>query len=643
MANIREELLYTIKLLRAEHKEDLIQFQQLSYRKSIKEKKESGICWYPVTMGKVKWAFSDKLVIELEKPDDLQNDGFQSGKTVAFFSNAGENNIQTCHINGVINNVGRKKLTITLPVSKIPDWVNEGKLGIELTFDETGYRIMQETLTLVANAKWNRLADLRDKLLGLEKIIFHPISPPENPQLNRGQNEALGKVLSAVDLAIIHGPPGTGKTTTLIQAIVDSIKKYPQVMVCAPSNAAVDLLVEKLQMEGVDALRLGHPARVDDAIISQTLDAKIVAHPSYKNYKKLKKEAEECRRDSKKFKRNFGPSERSQRKSLATEAKKIEDDAEMLYRYMLNGLLSSSPVVACTLVGAASQLLKGKRFPIVFMDEAAQGLEPASWIPVLLAEKVVMAGDHCQLPPTIKSREAATNGLKETLFEKCIVRNPEAAKMLTLQYRMPEPIMAFPNIYFYNGQLKAASNTLDHFLEPDEPVLEFIDTAGSGFGEHQDKESMSLQNKEEAEAGLKILTNLLKKVGLKAHSGAYWEVGLIAPYQAQVKLLKRLIQEEPDWVILKKMGKFLTVSSVDGFQGQEKDIILISMTRSNSQGEIGFLADTRRMNVALTRAKRKLIIIGDSATLCTHPFYQQFLDHLQERGFYKSIYEYPVF
>ncbi|MEX2567890.1 MAG: AAA domain-containing protein, partial [Cyclobacteriaceae bacterium] len=336
MANIREELLYTIELLRAERKEDLIQFQQLSYRKSIKEKKESGICWYPVTMMKVKWAFSDKVIIELEKPDESQNDGFQSGKTVAFFSNAGENDIQTSYINGVINSVGRKKMIISLHTSTIPDWVNEGKLGVELTFDETGYRIMEETITTVANASGNRLSDLRNKLLGVDKVIFHPVPYQENAKLNRGQNEALGKVLAAVDLAIIHGPPGTGKTTTLIQAVLDCLKKYPQVMVCAPSNAAVDLLVEKLMQEGVDVLRLGHPARVDDSIISQTLDAKIVVHPSYKDYKKLKFSSEECRRASKKFKRNFGPAERSQKKSLAIEAKKIERDAENLYRYMLN-------------------------------------------------------------------------------------------------------------------------------------------------------------------------------------------------------------------------------------------------------------------------------------------------------------------
>ncbi|MFC4874497.1 AAA domain-containing protein [Negadavirga shengliensis] len=643
MTNIREELLYTIKLLKSEWKEDLEQFKKISQSKPLKERKASGICWYPVRLVKIKWIFSDKMVLELENQEKLESHAFNSGKTVSLFSNAAGDDIQKSRTSGVVNMVTDKKMVITLYTGKIPRWINEGRLGIDLMFDETSYTIMEKTMLKVLEADKDRLATLRDRLLGAGRPVFNRSVDIDVPVLNRGQNQAFNLIDSAVDVAIVHGPPGTGKTTTLIQSILFSLNTSPQVLVCAPSNAAVDLLVEKLFEAGVNVLRIGHPARVEEEMLNQTLDAKIVNHPSYKDYKKLRKSAEECRRNAGKYKRSFGHHEKMQRRALRDEASRLLEDADQLYEYMTHTVLESAQVIACTMVGSASPFLKGRRFSTVFIDEAAQGLEPATWIPVLNAEKVVMAGDHCQLPPTIKSLRAAKDGLQQTLFEKIVKRNPEAISMLDLQYRMPDLIMGFPNASFYQNKLKAAPGTSLHFLREDESVLEFIDTAGSGFTEYLDKKSLSVFNKEEAKASLEILTNLLKRVGVKDKEGRLWSIGLVSPYSAQVRYLKDLVAEDAGCVLLRSLDKNLTVNTIDGFQGQERDIMVISVVRSNPQGEIGFLADTRRMNVALTRAKRKLLVIGDSATLANHPFYQLFLDYVQDRNCYKSIYEYLSF
>ena len=324
------------------------------------------------------------------------------------------------------------------------------------------------------------------------------------------------------------------------------------------------------------------------------------------------------------------------------EADKLKEEALSLESYIIYDIFQRTQVVASTLVGASGPSLKGTKFPVVFIDEAGQGLEPATWIPVLKTDKVVLAGDHCQLPPTIKSFEAARAGLSETLFEKAISRQPEASKMLNLQYRMPELIMGFSAGQFYNKELEAAPNTLNHFLEPEEPVMTFIDTAGSGFTEEQEEETLSTFNADEARFTVNILEGLLQRIGINAFLEQQWTVGLISPYRAQVRRMKELLAEG-NFEAIKAIEELLTVDSIDAFQGQERDVIVISLVRSNPDGEIGFLADVRRMNVALTRAKRKLIVIGDSSTLSSHPFYQDFLDYVEENNIYKSVYEFMEF
>ena len=643
MSDLQKELKYTLQLLKQEWEEDLRQYQEKNLKGTLADKKKEGICWYPVVVKKVKIGYGERYIIEVERNDPDQSHSFQSGKSVSLFSNFADHESKMPRVNGVVNFVRKDLMVVTLTGDRVPDWIHDGKLGVDLLFDEASYREMEYTLKKLLKTEDGRIAELRDTLLGERPAEFSATSPfPPVPTLNEGQNKAVQLIHKAKDVAIVHGPPGTGKTTTIVAAVRQTLEWVPQVMVCAPSNAAVDLLVEKLSDEGLTVLRMGHPARIDDKILSQTLDAKMVQHPSYKDLKRLRKSAEEYRSMGRKYKRNFGKEERSQRKRLMDEADKLKEEALSLESYIIYAIFQRTQVVACTLVGASGPSLKGMKFPVVFIDEAGQGLEPATWIPVLKTDKVVLAGDHCQLPPTIKSFEAARAGLSETLFEKAIKRQPEASKMLNLQYRMPELIMGFSAGQFYDKELEAAPNTLNHFLEPDEPVMTFIDTAGSGYSEEQEEETLSTFNADEARFTVNVLEGLLQRIGINAFLEQQWTVGLISPYRAQVRRMKELLAEG-NFEAIKDLEELLTVDSIDAFQGQERDVIVISLVRSNAEGEIGFLADVRRMNVALTRAKRKLIVIGDSSTLSSNPFYQDFLDYVEGNNIYKSVYEFMEF
>lgn len=640
MANIQEELLIVKNLLRTEWKEDLEQYKRRTWGKSIVERKTAGTCWYPVQVQRVRAGLADKVMIEVRQNGSTSSHGFQSGKSVALFSNTGEGDSSKDSLNGVVNYVKGDAMMVTLGVEAPPDWLYEGKLGVDLLFDENTYRQMESTLNAVLRAESGRLATLKSVLLGEQPAAFEEQSELHYhlEGLNEGQSEAVRLVNRAKDVAVIHGPPGTGKTTTLVAAILEVLKRHVQVLVCAPSNTAVDLLVEKLSDAGVDTLRIGHPARVDDQIISQTLDAKISTHPGYKDLKKLKKFHAELKRQAGKYKRHFGAAERGQKQRLYDESRRVKEEITHLEDYIRFDVLQQARVIATTLSGAASPVVKGMRFPVVFIDEASQGLEPATWIPLLISDKVVMAGDHRQLPPTVKSLEAAKKGLSETLFEKVIARQVKASCMLWTQYRMPDTIMGFSSRYFYQNKLIAAPNTASHQLG-DEPILTFIDTAGSGYTEFTDKETLSTRNNEEGRFSLQVLTDLVKRIGNKVFKENGWNIGVISPYRAQVEYLKELAAGEDVFGILRSLETLLTIDTIDGFQGQERDLILISLVRSNPGGEIGFLSDVRRMNVALTRAKRRLIVVGDSSTLASHPFYGRFLDYVDEKAGYSSIYE----
>jgi len=644
MADIQEELKLTLKLLKQEWEEDLQQYREKNLKGTLADKKKEGICWYPVALKNVKVGYGERFIVEVERNEPNQSHGFQSGKSVSVFSNSKDREQHFSRVNGVVNFIRKDVMVITLTGDRLPEWIKDGNLGVDLLFDEASYREMERTLINLIQMEAGRTAELRDILLGKRQAGFLP-EPyfHASPLLNQGQNEAVKLVYSAQDLAIIHGPPGTGKTTTLVDAIVQTVAKEGQVLACAPSNSAVDLLVERLIDKGTTVLRIGHPARIDDKILSQTLDAKMAQHPDFKYLKKLRKSADEFKSLGKKYKRNFGKEERAQKKRLLDEASRFKEEALTLENYILQDIFKSTQVIASTLVGANNLALKGLHFPVVFIDEAAQGLEPAGWIPIFKSNKVVLAGDHCQLPPTIKSFEAAKGGLSETLFEKAIKRQEKASQMLNKQYRMPELIMGFSANHFYNQALYAAENTKYHYLREDEPVMEFIDTAGSGFSEELEEESLSTYNAEEAKFTLEVLEGLLQKTGIDLIQENFWNIGLISPYRAQVRKFRELLLQNHLYTHINSLFESLTVDTIDGFQGQERDIVVISLVRSNAQGEIGFLADTRRMNVALTRAKRKLLVIGDSSTLSNHSFYKAFLDYVDDHNLYKSVYEFMEF
>ncbi|WP_143961854.1 AAA domain-containing protein [Litoribacter populi] len=639
---IHAELEQTLLLLQIEWDEDYKGFIKKSQNKSLQEKKQEGVCLYPLQLKSQRFLLGDRLMLTFEGDGLREANQFQSGKSISLFCLQDFVSTEEGRLGGVVNSANKNTITVTFNSSFTPDWLKSGKLGMDLLFDQTSYKEMQAAMKALQRAEKGRTAELRDILLGYKKPVFSSVDISPDSHLNSSQVEALQKMADAQDVAIIHGPPGTGKTTTLVGAVEESLKLNPQVLVCAPSNAAVDLLVEKLLDKNIQVVRLGHPARIEDRIIENTLDYQVASHPTYKDLKKLKRDANEFRTVARKHKRNFGHDERMQRKRMFEAATRLKDEAAMLEDYILQDVLQNAQVIATTLVGANHTVLKDRSFPVAFIDEAGQGLEPATWIPILKTRKVVMAGDHCQLPPTVKSYEAGEAGLKITLFEKTIQRQPEVATMLTLQYRMPNLIMGFSNQEFYQGRLIAENSIAERTLDDGEPAMLFIDTAGSGFGEQIEKDSLSKFNSDEAHFVLSQLEKTIERVKAEKVNHHQWTIGIISPYRAQVAKLKELLDEE-SFPYLNAVKNAITVDSIDGFQGQERDIIFISLVRSNADAEIGFLSDTRRMNVALTRAKRKLVVIGDSSTIGNHPFYQKFLNYAEQNNIYRSIYEYGIF
>lgn len=631
---IHEEIKNLKAQLLTEKEEDLAQFKQKMQSTSLVERRNEGVLWYPVQLASSLYDAGERLIINISRSKSHSDSHlFQSGKLVSIFSNANNNSEQSTFVTGVINQVRENDMFITINNDSFPAWLKDGKLGVQLLFDENSYIEMEKTLDILLKTEDRRLNDLKSIILGEENANFEEKYDVSIPVLNKSQNDALNLVSKAEDLAIIHGPPGTGKTTTIIRSIIHALKEEKQVLVCAPSNSAVDLLVEKLAEKGINVLRVGHPARITDSVLKNTLDTKVTLHPHYKDVKMIRRQAEELFKAAGKYKRNFGPNERRERNETYREAKKLKDEARQLIHYITDNLIAEAQVIASTLVGANNYQIKDLKFSTVFIDEAAQGLEPATWIPILKAHKVVLAGDHSQLPPTIKSHEAAKNGLEITLFEKAINRN-SADVMLKEQYRMNEKIMNFSSKYFYKNQLIANEKVANWTIFENDNPVEFIDTAGTGFSEYTDPETKSTMNKEEAALTMKYLKDYLFKVENPQNIDG---IGVISPYKAQVNLLKEIFDNDAE--IDDKLKNKISVNTVDSFQGQERDIIFISLVRSNDKNEIGFLKDIRRMNVAMTRARKKLVIFGDSGTICNDEFYNSFVDYINEISAYKSAFE----
>lgn len=624
------------ELLITERDEDLQAYLKLTENTSAADRRLLGLTWYPIAIRNSEIGRGDYLTVELERTthQDISHQ-FRFGSSVVLFSN---HDAKEDRLEGTITHQTGNKMKISFRVDELPDWSHDGKLGIDLLFDNNSYDEMQNALKQASN-----LADhqLENKLISIltegEKPSFQNEEKFFIPnKLNESQQQAVHKIVTANHLAIVHGPPGTGKTTTLVHAIKSLTKHYDQkILVVAPSNTAVDLLTEKLAAEGLNVIRIGNPARVSDRLLASTLEHKMADHPDMKSVKSLKKQANEFKNMAHKYKRSFGKAERDQRKALFDEAHKIGKEVEKTEQYIMDNLLSKAQVITATLVGANHYTVRNLKYNTVVIDEAGQALEPACWIPILKAEKVILAGDHFQLSPTIKSSEAGRNGLSKTLLEKSVSLHPESVVLLNEQYRMHESIMGYSSQVFYNSQLHAHHAVARHLVFADDEPLAFIDTAGCSFDEKLD--GTSTTNPDEATFLVTHLSALIQELESRETIVDFPSIAIVSPYKQQVQILKMLVEENE--LLMAHQDK-ISVNTIDSFQGQERDIVYISLTRSNADGSIGFLADTRRMNVAMTRARKKLVVIGDSATLSKAKFYADFITYAEKLNAYHSAWEF---
>jgi ATP-dependent RNA/DNA helicase IGHMBP2 len=623
-----------LQLLDLEQAEDRNQYLKLTEKSSINERRANGLALYPIAIRGTEMTKGDYIQVEVERTthQDISH-VFRFGMPAALFSN---HDPKESRIEGIISHQSGNKLKINFRIEELPDWASDGKLGVDILFDDNSYAEMRNALKLADKSAESENEHLIQILIGERQPTFEEPQNIVASGLNESQTAAVQKILSANELALVHGPPGTGKTTTIVLAVKALIQQgVKKILVSAPSNTAVDLLTEKMAEQQIAVLRIGNPARVTERLLAHTMDNQMAEHSSMKDVKRLKKQAQEFKQMAHKYKRNFGRAEQQQRKLLFSEAYKIMKEVERSEQYVMDDVIARAQVITATLVGANHYSVRAQQYDVAVIDEAGQAIEPACWIPILKAKKVIFAGDHCQLSPTIKSAEAARNGLSKTLFEKCIEQHPQSVTLLEEQYRMHEYIMNFSSKEFYDNKLRANAAVADRLLYGGDVPLLFIDTAGCGFDEKL--EGTSSTNPEEAAFLMKHLHKLLTELDMHYSNGNFPSIGIIAPYKQQIAILQEHLTFLPD---IDKYKHRITVNTVDSFQGQERDIIYISMTRSNSEGEIGFLADIRRMNVAMTRAKQKLVVIGDSATLAQFPFYDDFINYAQSMDGYKSAWEF---
>ena len=631
-------------LLQLEYYTEKEAFRKLTEQMGMQRKVKRGDAWYPLRVGKSFYNSLNQRAIEVFRTSDQDIEhNFEFGRPVMFFKVKNEegrvknSTLKYFSFSGIVSYVDGDRMVITVPDSAPLLDLQQAteEIGIQLSFDETSYKLMFEALDRTMKAKTGRLAYLRDLFYSHQKAARFTFEPMRFPWLNPTQEKAVNEVLWAKDVAIVHGPPGTGKTTTLVEAINETLMRESQVLVCAQSNMAVDWISEKLVDRGVNVLRIGNPTRVNDKMLGFTYERRFEAHPDYPQLWAIRKAIRELRKNRKKGSESYHQ-KLERLKSRATELE-IRINSE---------LLGEARVIACTLVGSAHRLLEGMKFGTLFIDEAAQALEAACWIPMRRATRVILAGDHCQLPPTVKSIAALRAGLGKTLMERIAENKPEVVTLLKIQYRMNEEIMRFSSDWFYHGEVESAPQIKYRSILEDDSPITWIDTSNEKnqvtiegddvvSGEKRDDmnfheqfvgESFGRINKAEADLTLLTLAEYLTQVGKRRVLEESIDVGIISPYRAQVQYLKRLLKK---YEFFKPYRRLISVNTVDGFQGQERDVILISLVRSNDEGQIGFLKDLRRMNVAMTRARMKLIILGDKSTMTKHPFYQKLWEYVE--------------
>lgn len=644
-----QALLQQRTLLQLEYYTEKEAFRKLTEQMGMQRKVKRGDAWFPLQVGKSFYNSLNQTAIEVFRTSDQDIEhNFEFGHPVMFFRSEGSEELKYFSFTGTVSYVDGDRMVVTVPDSAplLELQQSTDPIGVQLSFDETSYKLMFEALDRVMKAKNNRLAYLRDLFYSHQKAGRFSFEPMKFPWLNPTQERAVNEVLWAKDVAIVHGPPGTGKTTTLVEAINETLMRESQVLVCAQSNMAVDWISEKLVDRGINVLRIGNPTRVNDKMLGFTYERRFESHPDYPQLWAIRKAIRELRKNRKKGSENYHQ-KMDRLKSRAAEIE-LRINAE---------LFGEARVIACTLVGSAHHLLEGMKFGTLFIDEAAQALEAACWIPMRRASRVILAGDHCQLPPTVKSIAALRAGLGKTLMERIAENKPEVVTLLKIQYRMNDEIMRFSSDWFYGGKVESAPQIkYRSVLDYDHPIT-WIDTSNEesqitiegedapedsastsssvsaanqnsdlNFKEQFVGESFGRINKAEAELTLLTLAEYFTKIGKQRVLEERIDVGIISPYRAQVQYLKKLIKK---YEFFKPYRRLISVNTVDGFQGQERDVILISLVRSNDEGQIGFLKDLRRMNVAMTRARMKLIILGNKDTMTKHPFYKKLWEYVE--------------
>lgn len=614
-------------LLEIEYNHEKEEFRKQTETMGVERKVRRGDAWFPVSIGRSYYNSLNQMVVEvMRQPGSDIEHNFEAGRPVCFFTikndmgTAGAKNtkggskLQYLSFTATVSYAEQDRMVVALPDSgRIVDLQRQDALGVQLFFDETSYRLMFEALDRVIRARSGRLADLRDIFYTKAPASRYTFDAMRFPWLNASQEKAVNEVLWAKDVAVVHGPPGTGKTTTLVEAIFETLRRESQVLVCAQSNMAVDWISEKLVDRGINVLRIGNPTRVNDKMLSFTYERRFEAHPDYPQLWSIRKAIRELRQ------------QRKHADSWHQKMDRLKSRATELELRIRSSLFGEARVIASTLTGAANRVLEGEKYSTLFIDEAAQALEAACWIAIRKAGRVILAGDHCQLPPTVKSIMALKGGLGKTLMERIVENKPETVTLLKMQYRMNEQIMKFSSEWFYHGMVESAP-TVSHrgILDYDTPMM-WIDTAECDGKEEFVGENFGRINRAEAELTLQTLQQYLEKIGKQRILEESIDVGIISPYRAQVQLLRKELRKRE---FFRPYRHLLTVNTVDGFQGQERDIILISLVRSNDGGDIGFLRDLRRMNVAITRARMKLIILGSSETMTSHPFYKKLYEYV---------------
>ena len=613
-------------LLLMEYEYEKSEFERLSGEQGVMRRVARGQCWFPVRLGRSYYNSLNRFVVEVARDEvaDEVDSAFEYGCQVRFFYEALDGKIIYRNFPAMVSFCDGCHMAVVLPsTSALKEIDGVARLGVDLAFDETSFAAMREALDDVASAKGSRLAELRDVLCGFVAPGFRELQPMMFPWLNASQQRAVNKTLCCRDVMVVHGPPGTGKTTTLVEAVYETLRREPQVMVCAQSNAAVDWICGKLIDRGVPVLRVGNPARVDDKVLSATYERQFEAHPDYPELWGVRKAIREVSAGRRRMSRADASALSNRLHNLRRRAVELEVKIQV-------EIFESARVVASTLVGSNNAVLNGRRFTTLYIDEAGQALETACWIAIRKADRVIFAGDHCQLPPTVKSVEAERAGLSRSLMESVVDKCRSAVELLTVQYRMNEAIMRFSSDWFYGGRLQVAEEVKCRgILDFDSPV-EWLDTSEMDFSEKYVSATGGRVNPDEGEFMLDSLEAYIKRIGEKRVEDENLDFAVISPYKAQVSWLRRNAKKRN---VLRRLKGKIAINTIDGFQGQERDVVFISLVRSNDDGKIGFLSDLRRMNVAMTRARMKLVIIGSAATLTRHPFYEKlFLSQKKENG-----------